>query len=79
MSCVHLDERAAAKVRHGVPSLLKELAVERGMAWADVARLAGVGVGTVRKWRTDGSGSAESKLSLARLAALFRGVRRPRW
>jgi transcriptional regulator with XRE-family HTH domain len=66
-----LDQRAAAKGRHGVPSLLQELAAERGMAWADIARLVGVSVGAVRKWRREGGASADNRLELARLAAFL--------
>lgn len=68
---VDLDQRAAAKGRRGVSFLLAELAVERGMAWADIARLAGVSVSALRKWRASGSASAEHRLALARLAAFL--------
>lgn len=67
----NLDERASAKGRQGVSSLLKELAIERGMAWTDIARLIGVSIGAVRKWRTDGSASPDNRLGLARLAAFL--------
>src|SRR5262249_48461976 len=66
-----LEQRAAAKGRSGVPSLLAELANERGISWADLARLLNVTVGAVRKWRTDGSASATARLGLARLAAFL--------
>jgi transcriptional regulator with XRE-family HTH domain len=66
-----LGQRAAAKARRGVPSLLAELSAERGMAWSDIARLAGVSVSALRKWRTSGSASAEHRLALAQLAAFL--------
>lgn len=67
-----LDQRAAVKARSGVPTLLNELAVERGMAWSDIARLVGVTVAAVRKWRrAEGGASAESRAELARLAAFL--------
>jgi len=66
-----LAQRAAAKGRNGVPSLLTELAVGRGMAWADIARLTGVSVSAVRKWRASQAASAEHRLALARLAAFL--------
>ena len=66
-----LDQRAAAKGRRGVPTLLTELAVDRGMAWADIARLGGVSVSALRKWRSSGSASAEHRLALACLAAFL--------
>jgi hypothetical protein len=66
-----LDQRAANKARRGVPALLAELAVDRGMAWTDIARLVSVSVSGLRKWRTSGSASAEHRLALARLAAFL--------
>jgi hypothetical protein len=66
-----LEQRAAAKGRNGVPSLLTELAVDRGMAWSDIARLTHVSVGAVRKWRANQTASAEHRLGLARLAAFL--------
>jgi len=41
------------------------------MAWTGIARLAGVSVSALRKWRTSGSASAEHRLALARLAAFL--------
>ncbi|MGW6875204.1 helix-turn-helix domain-containing protein [Streptomyces xanthophaeus] len=66
-----LRARAAMKSRSGVPTLLNELAVERGMAWSDIARLVGVSVSAVRKWRTGGDATAEKRQMLARLAAFL--------
>jgi hypothetical protein len=66
-----LGQRAAAKARHGVSALLTELAVDRGMAWADIARLVGVSVSALRKWRASAGASAEHRLALARLAAFL--------
>ena len=66
-----LDQRAAVKSRRGVSVLLAELAVERGMAWADIARLVGVSVAAIRKWRASGSATPDNRLALARLAAFL--------
>ncbi|NUK32517.1 hypothetical protein HRW16_19330 [Streptomyces lunaelactis] len=66
-----LRARAAVKARNGVATLLRELAVERGMAWSDVARLVNVSVSAVRKWRTGGDASPEKRLQLAELAAFL--------
>ncbi|NRQ36620.1 hypothetical protein HII36_33010 [Nonomuraea sp. NN258] len=41
------------------------------MSWADMARLTGVTVSAIRKWRTGGQASAEKRLELARLAAFL--------
>lgn len=65
-----LQARAASKARRGVPALLAELS-DRGMAWADIARLVGVSVSAVRKWRADGPASPESRWQLAELAAFL--------
>jgi DNA-binding transcriptional regulator YiaG len=69
----HLDltERIAKKLRRSVPELLRELATDRGMAWADIADLVGVSVAAVRKWRTDGGATADNRSRLARLAAFL--------
>lgn len=66
-----LDQRTAAKARPGVAPLLAELSAERGMAWSDIARLVGVSVSALRKWRTSGSASAEHRWALAQLAAFL--------
>ncbi|MDT0571875.1 helix-turn-helix transcriptional regulator [Streptomyces sp. DSM 3412] len=66
-----LRTRAAVKAKRGVPTLLQELAVERGMAWSDIARLVGVSVSAVRKWRTGGDATPEKRRLLAQLAAFL--------
>lgn len=66
-----LKERTAEKIRRSVPELLRELATDRGMAWADIADLVGVSVAAVRKWRTDGGATADNRSRLARLAAFL--------
>jgi len=67
----NIEKRAAAKARRSVSNLLQELTVERGMSWIDTARLVGVSVSAVRKWRKGGDATADSRLSLARLAAML--------
>ncbi|MCL2468353.1 MAG: helix-turn-helix transcriptional regulator [Micrococcales bacterium] len=42
-----------------------------GMAWRDVARLTGVSVPAVQKWRQGGDLRGESRLRLARVVALL--------
>ena len=65
-----LSERASSKARKSVETLLDELSTERGMAWRDVARVAGVSRSAVRKWRAGDTPSPESRTRLA-LAAAF--------
>lgn len=59
------------KSRRSVPELLEELAVDRGMAWVDIARMVGVSVSAVRKWRGGGDANPESRQHLANLAAML--------
>jgi transcriptional regulator with XRE-family HTH domain len=66
-----LRMRAAVKAHKSVPKLLQELAMDRGLAWADIARLVGVSVSAVRKWRTGGDSSPEKRRLLAQLAAFL--------
>lgn len=66
----HLDTRTSVKAKAGVSSLLEELAISRGMSWVNIAKVAGVSVSAVRKWRKGGTATADNRLSLARLAAV---------
>jgi len=66
-----LRKRTTDKVRKSVRQLLHELALERGMGWADIADLVGVSVAAVRKWRTDGGATPDNRDRLARLAAFL--------
>ncbi|MFE6198233.1 helix-turn-helix domain-containing protein [Streptomyces sp. NPDC057838] len=66
-----LKQRAAIKARAGVKTLLRELSAERGMGWSDIARMVGVSVSAVRKWRTGGDASPEKRQELATLAAFL--------
>lgn len=67
----NIEKRAAAKARSGVPALLVELTEDRGLSWVDLARLVKVSVSAVRKWRRGGDATAESRLNLARVAAVL--------
>jgi hypothetical protein len=66
-----LEERAAQKGKGGVIQLLDELTDERGMSWTHIAKLVGVSVPTLRKWRNGGSITGENRGRLARLAAFL--------
>lgn len=52
--------------------LLGYLTTEQAFAWADVARLLGVSVPAIRKWRFDGGLSPESQARLADLVAFVK-------
>ncbi len=66
-----LEARTDAKVLSGIAVLLEELAVERGLAWSDIARLCSVSVSAVRAWRSGESPAPELRRSLARFAAFL--------
>lgn len=66
-----LIDRTRAKSRNDVPTLLDELAYQRGMAWTDIVEVAAVSVSAVRKWRKGGDASTDSRSRLAKFAALL--------
>lgn len=66
-----LRQQAIVKARKSVQSLLEELANQRGMSWSNIARMVGVSVGAIRKWRRDASATAENRLALGKLAAFL--------
>lgn len=55
-------------VRQDMPTLLGHLA-SKGFAWRDIARLIGVSVPAVQKWRQGGSASGQSRLQAAAVLA----------
>lgn len=62
--------REANRLR-SVSELLRDLASQWGMAWADAARMLKVSVPALRKWRTTGGVSPENLDRLAGLVAFF--------
>lgn len=66
-----LADRTVDKSKRSVENLLEELAGERGMGWSDIAEVVGVSISAVRKWRNGGLASPESRLKIARFAALL--------
>jgi transcriptional regulator with XRE-family HTH domain len=68
---LNLDAWTRNKSRHDVPTLLDELAYQRGMAWTHIAEISDVSVSAVRKWRKGNDASPESRSRLARFAALL--------
>jgi transcriptional regulator with XRE-family HTH domain len=66
-----LELRARDWARRDVPRLLRELSSQRGLGWSDIARLVGVSVQALRKWRGGEPATAEHRLAVARLAAFL--------
>lgn len=65
----NLDVRTGPKARLSAANLLTELS-KRGFAWNTVARMIGVTVPALRKWRQGESATGANRHRLARLAAL---------
>lgn len=66
-----LEMLARERAREDVITLLDEISAERGLGWSDIARLVGVSVQAVRKWRRQEPVAGENRLAVARLAALL--------
>jgi hypothetical protein len=65
---IQLDGRTDEAAKRAVPDLLNELA-EMGFAWRDIARLVGVTVPALRKWRQGEPASGLNRGAVARLLA----------
>lgn len=63
-------ERTAVRERQSAQTLLEDLA-RRGLGWSSIARLVGVSVPAVRKWRLGEGASPENRQFLAKLAGLM--------
>ena len=63
-----LKSRTAGRARSSVATLLSALA-DLGFAWRDIARLVGVSVPAVQKWRRNEGTSGENRARVARLLA----------
>lgn len=66
-----LNERTQEKNLLTVQALLDELATDWGMAWSDIAAVAGVSVSAIRKWRKGGTSTPENRQRLARIDAFL--------
>jgi hypothetical protein len=59
-------------LKRPLTTVLQELAETWGVAWADVARMVGVSVPALRKWRTRGGAAGDNMRRLAELTAFLR-------
>lgn len=64
-----LEARARRAAKQGMSALLSALA-DRGLAWRDIAALAGVTVPAVRRWRQGDPSTGDHLLAVARIVAL---------
>ncbi len=67
---IQLRDRTNEMRKRNPQELLNALAAE-GFSWRDIARVVGVSVPALRKWREGGRLSAEHAVELARLCAFF--------
>lgn len=65
------DKAVMATAKRAPRDLLDVLAIDRGLSWAAIARLVGVSVSGVRKWRSTGGLAPESRLAVAKLVTLL--------
>lgn len=66
---IQLEARTDEQAKRRPTDLLNELS-DLGFAWTSVARLVGVSIPAIRKWRQGGSVSGTNRRKLARLLAL---------
>jgi transcriptional regulator with XRE-family HTH domain len=66
-----LDQRTRIRAQEDVRSLLDNLSRDRGFGWSEIARLVGVSVQAIRKWRRGESPTGDNRLAVARLAAVI--------
>lgn len=71
---VQLNNNARQMARRSPGEMLNELA-DTGFAWRDIARLLGVSVPAVRRWRQGESPTGEHLLAIARLVAFVEILR----
>ena len=64
-----LRSRAVRHAREQLPTLLERLST-LGFSWRDIAKLAGVSVPAVRKWRQGESATGDNRQRVARIVAL---------
>jgi hypothetical protein len=66
-----LSHRADDRARLGLAALLSVLTAGYGLGWSDIARLVGVSVPAVRKWRHGGDITSVRFQSISRLVAFL--------
>lgn len=66
-----LRQKADDKARLGLSALLTDLTETYGLGWSELARLVGVSVPAVRKWRLGGDISPPKLSAVSRLAAFL--------
>lgn len=62
-------ELSYQRTKESLPGLLNDLS-DQGFSWRDIARVSGVSVPAVRKWRNGGSATGENRRRVAMIVAL---------
>ena len=75
---LQLETRTRAAAKKPPAELLLELS-SLGFAWTDIARIVGVSIPALRKWRQGESMTGENRHKLARLTALVAVLRDDHW
>jgi transcriptional regulator with XRE-family HTH domain len=68
-SNLQIDQKARELAKRA-PSELLNLLADTGFAWRDIARMVGVSVPAVRKWRQGESPTPQNRLSISKVVAL---------
>lgn len=68
----NLEAHIQDVLKGSLGSALEELAVRWGLAWADLARMVGVSVPALRKWRSTGNASGENIRRVAEVVSFIR-------
>lgn len=66
-----LDDRTTLLARRAPTDLLESLAIDKGMAWANIAKLLNVSISALRKWRAGETMGPDNRHRLARLTAFM--------
>lgn len=69
------SDRVRDAIKRTARAILDDLATEFGLAWVDLARMVGVSVPAIRKWRLDGGLSPDNHRRLAEVLAFLSVLR----
>ena len=70
-----ISDLAREATKRTARAIVDDLATEFGLAWVDLAKMVGVSVPAIRKWRLDGGVGPENHRRLAEVSAFLRALR----